>query len=354
VTQLDLHAPVVDVVRRLVDIESVSGNEAEICDAIEAALRSSTHLTVDRHRNTVVARTTLGRDKRVLLAGHTDTVPLAGNLPSRVDGDRLYGCGTTDMKGGTAVLLSMAATVLEPRYDVTYVAYECEEVEGERNGLKLLVDNHPDWLETELAILMEPTSARIEAGCQGTLRVEVTIPGVRAHAARSWIGVNAIHGAAPLLATLAAYDGRRVVIDGCEYREGLSAVRIQGGVAGNVIPDECHVEVNFRFAPDRTESDALAHVQSVLSPYPVVLTDAAPGALPGLHLEAAQEFIAAVGDEPAAKLGWTDVARFSALGVPALNYGPGDPLLAHTRDEFVELPQVTQCADVMRRYLTGG
>jgi succinyl-diaminopimelate desuccinylase len=350
---LDLGAPATDLVRTLVDIESVSGNEARIADEIEAALGEATHLQVERNGNTVVARTDLGRDKRILLAGHTDTVPLAGNLPSRIDGDRLYGCGTTDMKGGLAVLLSMAATVAAPRYDVTYVAYEGEEVESDRNGLKHLVDQHPDWLETELAILMEPTRARIEAGCQGTLRVEVLVPGVRAHSARSWVGVNAIHDAAPLLATLAAYDGRRVVIDGCEYREGLNAVRISGGVAGNVVPDECRVEINYRFAPDRSESDALVAVQEMLSPYQVVLMDVAGGALPGLHLPAAQEFIAAVGDRPTAKLGWTDVARFSALGVPAVNFGPGDPLLAHTRDEFVELPEVDRAADVMRRYLTG-
>jgi succinyl-diaminopimelate desuccinylase len=354
VTSVDLQAPVTDLVRQLVDIESVSGDEQLITDLIETGLRALPHLEVARAGNAVVARTSLGRARRVLLAGHTDTVPLAGNLPSRVDGDRLYGCGTTDMKGGVAVLLSMAATVLEPRYDVTYVAYDCEEVEGERNGLKRLVDQHADWLSTDLAILLEPTGALIEAGCQGTLRVDVTVPGVRAHSARSWLGVNAIHEAAPLLATLAAYDARRVTIDGCDYREGLSAVRIHGGVAGNVIPDECRIEVNFRFAPDRTESEALAHVQSVLSPYPVILTDAAPGALPGLATPVAQDFVAAVGDTPRAKLGWTDVARFSALGVPALNYGPGDPNLAHTRDEYVELPQVTRAADVMRRYLTGG
>lgn len=353
-TSVDLQAPVTELVRQLVDIESVSGNEALISDLIETGLRALPHLAVSRAGNAVVARTSLGRPQRVLLAGHSDTVPLAGNLPSRLDGDRLYGCGTTDMKGGLAVLLSMAASVPEPRFDVTYVAYDCEEVEGERNGLKRLVDHHPDLLATDLAILMEPTGTLIEAGCQGTLRVDVTVPGVRAHSARSWLGVNAIHDAAPLLATLSAYEARRVTIDGCDYREGLSAVRIAGGVAGNVVPDECRIEVNFRFAPDRTESEALAHVQSVLSPYPVVMTDVAPGALPGLGTAVAQDFVAAVGDAPRGKLGWTDVARFSALGVPALNFGPGDPNLAHTRDEYVELPQVARAADMMRRYLTGG
>jgi succinyl-diaminopimelate desuccinylase len=352
VTKLDLHAPVTELVHQLVDIESVSGNEAVITDAIEAALSDVAHISLRRDGNALVARTNLGREKRVLLAGHTDTVPLAGNLPARRIGEQLHGCGTTDMKGGLAVLLAICATVAEPRYDATYVAYDCEEVEAARNGLKRLVDNHPDWLATDLAILMEPTNALIEAGCQGTLRVDVSVPGVRAHTARAWMGVNAIHDVAPLLATLASYDARRVVIDGCEYREGISAVRISGGVSGNVVPDECTVEINFRFAPDRSESDALVHVQQVLSPYQVSLADVAGGALPGLSSPIAQEFAAAVGGEPQAKLGWTDVARFSALGVPALNFGPGDPLVAHTADEYVELAQVQRAYDVMHAYLT--
>ena len=352
-TSIDLRAPARDLAQALVDIESVSGDEAEITDAIEAGLRDAPHLLVERDGNVLVASTSLGRDKRVLLAGHTDTVPLAGNLPSRLVGERLYGCGTTDMKSGLAVLLAIAAQVADPCYDVTFVAYDCEEVEASRNGLKRVVESNPGWLATDLAILMEPTNALIEAGCQGTLRVEVTVPGVRAHTARAWMGVNAIHGVAPLLATLAAYDARRVVIDGCEYREGLSAVRIRGGVSGNVVPDECVVEINFRFAPDRSESDALVHVQQVLSPYPVSLVDVAGGALPGLSSAVAAQFVAAVGGTPVAKLGWTDVARFSSLGVPALNFGPGDPLVAHTADEYVDLPQVDRAYDVLRRYLAG-
>lgn len=352
-TTLDLQAPVRDLVRTLVDIESVSGNEAGITGAIEAGLRALPHLSVEREGNVVVARTSLGRGRRVLLAGHTDTVPLAGNLPARLAGDRLYGCGTTDMKGGLAVLLSTAARVTDPRYDITFVAYDCEEIEAARNGLKRLVEEHADWLETDLAILMEPTNSLIEAGCQGTLRVEVAVPGVRAHTARAWVGVNAIHGVAPLLATLAAYDARTVAIDGCEYREGLSAVRIRGGVSGNVVPDECVVEINFRFAPDRSENDALVHVQQLLSPYQVTLVDVAGGALPRLSAPIAAEFVAAVGGAPLAKLGWTDVARFSALGVPAVNFGPGDPLVAHTADEYVDLPQVDRAAEVLRAYLAG-
>ena len=341
-----------DLVARLVDVESVSGNEREIADLVAGELRACPHLDVVRDGDAIVARTVLGRDRRVLLGGHLDTVPVAGNVPSRVEGDRLYGCGASDMKSAVAVMLRLAASLTEPRYDLTYVFYDNEEVEAERNGLRRLVDGHRALLDADLAILMEPTSGRVEAGCQGTLRAAVTVPGRRAHSARAWLGENAIHAAAPLLARLAAYDARRVGIDGCEYREGLTAVAIEGGVAGNVVPDACTVTVNFRFAPDRTEAAAAEHVAEVLAPYEVTLLDSAPGALPGLSAPAAQEFAAAVGEAPVAKYGWTDVSRFAALGIPALNYGPGDPNQAHTRDEHVELPLVDRCERVLRAFLS--
>ncbi len=349
--RLDLAADPAELTAALVDVESVSGAERHLADLVEAALREQPHLDVTRDGDAVVARTRLGRPSRVLLAGHLDTVPLADNLPSRLDGDRLAGCGTSDMKSGDAVLLHLAATLPDPAYDLTFVLYDHEEVEAARNGLKRLVEHRRDLLDADLAILMEPTSGRVEAGCQGTLRVRVTVPGKRAHSARSWLGENAVHAAAPLLVALVRYVPRDVTIDGCTYREGLNAVGIEGGVAGNVIPDVCTVTVNFRFAPDRTEAQALAHVQEVLAPYACVLTDSSPGALPGLTAPAAQHFLAAVGGEPLAKHGWTDVSRFAALGIPALNYGPGDPGLAHTREEWVDVREVRRCADALRSYL---
>ena len=349
---LDLAADPRELTAALVDVASVSGTEGHLADLVEQALRALPHLEVVRDGDAVVARTHLGRDRRVLLAGHLDTVPLADNVPSRRDGDRLSGCGTSDMKSGDAVLLHLAATVPAPTSDLTVVLYDNEEVEAARNGLGRLAGHRRDLLEADLAVLMEPTSGQVEAGCQGTLRVTVTVPGRRAHSARSWLGENAVHAAAPLLTRLAAYEARSVEIDGCTYREGLNAVRVEGGVAGNVIPDACTVTVNFRFAPDRTEEQALAHVQETLAPYACVLTDSSPGALPGLAAPAAQHFLAAVGGEPVAKYGWTDVARFAALGIPAVNYGPGDPGLAHTREEWVDLRLVTRCTDVLRAYLT--
>ena len=349
---LDLAADPVELTAALVDVASVSGDEAELAGQVERALTALPHLTVTRDGDAVVARTTLGRDRRVLLAGHLDTVPLADNLPSRRDGDRLYGCGTSDMKAGDAVLLHLAATLPAPAYDLTFVLYDNEEVDASRNGLRRLAEHRRDLLDADLAVLMEPTNGQVEAGCQGTLRVDVTLPGVRAHSARSWLGENAVHAAAPLLVALVRYEARSVEIDGCVYREGLNAVRISGGVAGNIIPDSCTVSVNFRFAPDRSEEQALAHVREVLAPFECVLTDSSPGALPGLSAPAASHFVRAVGGEPVAKYGWTDVARFAALGIPAVNYGPGDPGLAHTRDESVDVRLITSCTAALRSYLT--
>ncbi|GAA2257093.1 MULTISPECIES: succinyl-diaminopimelate desuccinylase [Kitasatospora] len=336
---------------RLVDFPSVSGDEQALADAVESALRAHPHLAVDRYGNNVVARTDLGRAQRVLLAGHLDTVPIADNLPSRVEGDLLYGCGTSDMKSGVAVQLRLAATLTEPNHDLTYVFYDCEEIEASRNGLGHLARERPDWLKADFAVLMEPSSAVVEGGCQGTLRAQIRLTGTRAHSARSWLGDNAIHHAAEVLGRLASYRAQRVEIDGLEYREGLNAVRIDGGVAGNVIPDECVVTVNFRYAPNRSMEDAEAHVREVFDGFEVTVTDHAPGALPGLARPAAQAFLAATGGQARAKFGWTDVARFSALGVPAVNYGPGDPNLAHKRDEHCSLSAIAECEERLRAWL---
>jgi succinyl-diaminopimelate desuccinylase len=353
VTDLDLTADPIDLCAALVDVPSVSGDEAVLADALERALRvQAPHLELLRSGNAVLARTNLGRERRVLLAGHLDTVPIADNVPSRREGDLLHGCGTTDMKSGDAVIAHLAATLPEPRHDLTLVFYDCEEVEADRNGLGRIEREHRDWLDADLALLGEPTGTAVEAGCQGTMRVEVTVRGRRAHSARSWHGVNAIHGAGAVLDRLAGYEARRVDIDGCEYREGLQAVRIEGGVAGNVVPDECVVAVNFRFAPDRDPAAAEKHVREVFDGFELAVTDAAPGALPGLSAPAAREFVAATGATPRAKFGWTDVSRFAALGIPAVNYGPGDPNLAHTREEHVDTREITEVHAVLRRFLS--
>lgn len=352
--ELDLSQPAAALTAQLVDIESVSGTERPLADAIEAALAGLQHLSLLRDGNAIVARTSFGRGERVVLAGHIDTVPVAGNVPSRRSDGMLYGCGSCDMKSGVAVQLRLAAQLMTASRDVTYVFYDCEEVEAERNGLLRLSRNSPEALTADFAVLLEPTGAVVEGGCQGTLRADVTARGERAHSARSWLGKNAIHAAGGILDVLRGYSAREPVVDGLSYHEGLNAVAIRGGVAGNVIPDECTVSVNFRFAPDRSAEQAADHVREVFAGWEVEVTDAAGGARPGLGKEAAASFVAAMGGQPRAKLGWTDVARFDALGIAAVNYGPGDPQLAHTRNEHVPLAQIEQCEAQMLGWLRGG
>ena len=349
---LDLTATSVDLTRQLCDIESVSGDEKLIADAIVAALAGCDHLEIIRDGDAIVARTTLGRSKRVVIAGHIDTVPINHNLPVVEDGGYLVGRGTVDMKGGVAVALKLAAELTSSPVDLTWIWYDHEEVDSALNGLGRLARNRPDLLEGDFAILGEPTSAKIEGGCNGTARASITLRGLRAHSARSWVGHNAIHDAAPVLAILAAYEPAQLEVDGLVYREGLNAVGISGGVAGNVIPDLAVVSVNFRFAPSRSASDAEAHLREVFAGFDLEITDMAPGARPGLDAPLSQEFLAAVGGVAAPKYGWTDVARFSDLGIPAVNYGPGDPLKAHADDERVAASEILECERGLRAWLT--
>ncbi|MER5749625.1 succinyl-diaminopimelate desuccinylase [Streptomyces sp. NPDC002088] len=346
---LDLTADVVDLTRALVDIPSESGDEGRLADAVEGALRALPHLTVERVGNSVVARTNLGRPQRALIAGHLDTVPAAGNLPSRLADGRVHGLGACDMKGGVAVALRLAAHLEHPTRDLTYVFYECEEIEGDRNGLNTIARERPDLLDADLAVLMEPSDAGVEAGCQGILTADIVVRGERAHTARAWKGVNAAHKAARVLQRLDDHTPERVVIDGLEYREGLSAVAVRAGVAGNVVPDECVITVNSRFAPSRSAEEAEAYVRELFAGYEVRVTEVVPGALP--RLDRVAGLVSALGAEPRPKLGWTDVARFAALGMPALNYGPGDPSLAHTAGEYVPVAHLRECEDRLRTWL---
>ena len=350
--RLDLGLSAPDLTAALCDIPSVSGDEAVLADAVEAALAGHRHLRVDRAGDTVVARTGLSRGERVIVAGHLDTVPVADNLPTRRDGQMLWGRGTVDMKGGVAVALRLAAHVPEPVRDVTYIFYDHEEVEADRSGLARVADRHPEWLAADFAVLMEPTAAQVEGGCNGTVRVAVTVRGLAAHSARWWMGSNAVHAAGEVLDRLRGYVPAEVDVDGLVYREGLNAVDIRGGIAGNVVPDVCVVTVNYRFAPIRSEEEALARLHELFHGYELTTLDSSPGALPGLNHPAAAAFVAAVGAEPRPKHGWTDVARFSTLGVPAVNYGPGDANLAHADDERVDVREVQHCEDRMWAWLT--
>ena len=337
---------------QLIDIDSVSGNEAELADRVEATLRGATHLETIRHGNTVAARTALGRDQRVIIAGHLDTVPWGQAGTSRIDAGVLYGRGSVDMKAGLASQLIHAAQLDSSRMDVTWVFYDQEEVEATRNGLGHFAATHPDWMVADAAVLGEPSNGGVEGGCNGTMRVEIRHHGVAAHSARPWMGDNAIHHLASALGILEAFAPETRRVDGLDYREALNAVGVSGGIAGNVIPDRAVLTVNYRFAPDRSVSDAEAYLRDVFAGMDLVVVDRAPGARPGLDGVLIQQLVAASGREVVAKYGWTDVSRFSALGIPAVNFGPGDGAKAHSDDEHVAIAEVEHCHEALRRWLS--
>ena len=356
VTPLDATVDVVTLTEAICNISSVSGDERALADAIEVVLQAQPHLTVLRDGDALVARTSLGRASRVVIAGHIDVVPIANNLPVRrevIDGEpSLWGRGTVDMKGGVAIQLKLACELVDPNVDVTWVFYDHEEVDASLNGLGRLSRNHPELLKADFAVLCEPTAAVIEGGCNGTMRVVVSSAGVKAHSARPWMGKNAIHELADVLARLERNQPETVNVDGLEYRESLNAVMISGGIATNVIPDVGTVTVNYRFAPSKSLADAEQYLRSFFDGFDVEVTDASTGARPGLDLPAAKAFVESIGVDARPKYGWTDVARFSALGIPAVNYGPGDPNKAHADDESVPSSQIEACFHGLRSWLT--
>lgn len=354
--RLDLTDDLVPLLQAITDVESVSGNEKQLADLVEQALRAHSHLEVLRDGDAVIARTHLGREQRVVIAGHLDTVPVADNLPSHLEetpeGLRVVGRGTCDMKGGVAVQLKLAGELTQPNRDITWVFYDHEEVDAALNGLGRVAANSPQLLEADFAVLMEPTNAQIEGGCQGTCRIRITVPGRAAHSARSWLGANAVHALSDVLDRLNAYEAQQVDVEGLTYREGLNAVAVSGGVANNVIPPSATIDINYRFAPDKQPEDALAELRRVFDGHDFEVTDMSPAARPGLDQEIAKDFVASVGATPGPKYGWTDVSRFSALGIPAVNYGPADPSLAHTDHEYCPADQLNTCFSGLRRWLT--
>ena len=344
----------------LVAVPSVSFNEARITDLIEESLDDSRgHLDVVRIGDNLVARTDLGRQWRLVLAGHTDTVPPSDNAEARIEGDVLWGVGSADMKGGVAVLLELALNSRLPVVDVTYVFYAREEVDSVHSGLREVAAARPDLLDADVALLLEPTGGIVEAGCQGTMRIKVTLAGERAHTARGWMGRNAIHRLGVLLEVVDGYEPRRPVISGCEFREGLQAVHVTGGVAGNVVPDEAALTINHRFAPDRTPEEAEQHIRALVEPVlgpgdAFEVVDMAPPADPGLEHSLLKAVVRNSGAPPRAKLGWTDAAFFAQRGVPTLNFGPGDPLLAHTSHEHVHRDSLHTAYRVLEDLLIDG
>lgn len=351
---LDLTQDAVALTTSLCNIPSVSLQEEALADAVEAALRDLPHLSVTRAGNAVVARTELGRPERVVLAGHLDTVPLTepANLPVRREGDYLVGRGTTDMKGGVAVQLRLAAELTDPNRDITFVFYDAEEIADEHNGLARLARTHPELLSGDFAVLLEPTDDAVEGGCNGNVTALVHTRGTAAHSARPWMGHNAIHDVAEVLARIERGQLPDADVDGLTYRQSLSAVGVSGGIADNVIPDHAAVTVNLRFAPQWTEDQAVAYlVDDVFAGLEVEIIDRSAGARPGLDRPAAATFIEALGLPVRAKLGWTDVARFSALGIPAVNFGPGEAQFAHADDERCRVDQIVAAEAALLRWL---
>lgn len=353
--KLNLLGDVAELTRELCDIESVSGNEADLADAIEQALTPFSHLSITRDGNAVVAKTNLGRASQVVIAGHIDTVPVANNLPSKLMAFEreqvIWGRGSVDMKAGVAVMLKLAASLTEPSMDVVWVFYDLEEVEASRNGLGRLVRNHPELIKASFAILCEPTASTIEGGCNGTMRIEIELTGTKAHSARPWMGDNAIHKMASVLTTLNNFQPEEIEVDGLVFKESLSAVMVQGGIATNVIPDTAILTVNYRFAPSRSVEQATENLRSIFPEVSFKVVDSAPGARPGMNSQEAKAFVAAVGATVNPKYGWTDVSRFSAMGIPAVNYGPGDPNRAHADDEHVPVSQIYACEAGLRKFL---
>ena len=348
----DLTVGVVELARAIVDVESVSGHEEELADRVEATLRGSSHLEIIRLGNTVAARTQTGSDTRVIIAGHLDTVPVEGLLPARREDGVLWGRGAVDMKAGVASQLLLACELDAPRVDVTWIFYDQEEVEAERNGLGYFAAAHPEWMQADFAVLGEPSNAGVEGGCNGTLRMELRASGKTAHSARPWMGHNAIHALSDALATLSNFEPETRDVDGLSYRESLSAVAVSGGIAGNVIPDRATLTLNFRFAPDRSVDEAISYVTSLFPGLEATAVDQSPGARPGLDHPLAQSLVKASGRPAEPKYGWTDVARFSQLGTPAVNFGPGDAQRAHSADEWVTESEIEVAHHTLRIWLS--
>lgn len=360
-TALDLTDPI-RLTQQLVDIPSESRSEEKIADAVEQALTDLGLETV-RVSNTVAARTNRGLGRRVILAGHLDTVPAAGNIPSTLEDGVIHGLGSVDMKSGDAVFLHALATLAdsdELTADITAIFYECEEIAAQFSGLQKFIYAYPDWMEADFSILGEPTGGYVEAGCQGTIRMKLTARGTRAHSARAWLGENALHKLGPILTRIAADEPREVDIDGCTYREGFNATVAESGVAKNTIPDEATMYVNFRFAPDRSVDDAKEHMLTVLGGgdpnraedlVEIEYDDVSPAAVPGIANPVAADFVRLAGNVRA-KYGWTDVARLAALGIPSVNCGPGDPSLCHKPEEQCPVSHITEVSHLITSFLT--
>ncbi len=344
-----------DTLVELVDTPSVIGDEGRLCTAIaERLLASLDRDAVERLGNSLVA----GRrtDKPLLtLYGHIDTVPDQGQGPARVEGDRLYGLGASDMKAGLAVMIHLLedAAVTSGPYDVIGVFYDKEEGPAHENGLIEVLERAPWLADAEFAVVMEPTDLELQLGCQGAINARGVFTGAAAHSARPWLGENAVTKAGAWLAALHDRPPERVDVAGLEFLEVLSVTRAEGGIANNVIPPRFEVNLNYRFPPTLDLDAAEARLRKLVAGVDELkVTDRAPAAgVPdgNPHLE---RLAAASGAARTAKQAWTDVARLAAVGVPAINYGPGETAQAHQPGESVPLENMYVAFQAMRDFLT--
>jgi succinyl-diaminopimelate desuccinylase len=338
----------------LCKIPSPIGEEAELCTAVADRVgKVPLASAVRRYGNSIVVPLTRGTGgPHVALVGHLDVVRTDHDAPPRIEGDKLYGPGASDMKSGLALMLDVAERGARPNVDLTLVFYAREEGPFVENELGPVLEQDDELRAASIAVCLEPSDNRLQLGCAGSVHGNVRFHGRTSHSARPWEGENAIHKAAPFLTRLAALSPRRSQIDGLEWAAVTSATLAKAGRARNIIPDLFEINVNHRFGPDRTLEQAKAHLVELASPEgEVIFVDEAPPALP-FRKHPLVEALAASGVvsvEP--KQAWTDVARFSALGVPAVNFGPGVNSQAHQRNEWTSLRLLAGGRDILMRWL---
>jgi succinyl-diaminopimelate desuccinylase len=350
-------AELVALTARLVDVPSVSGNESAIADLVVAELRPECPpCDLVRSGNNVILRGPARPDRpSIVLAGHLDTVPAAGNEKSRLRGELLYGLGASDMKAGLAVMLALARTVdwVQARANLTFVFYDCEEIALERNGLRKLFPDFPWLAQQELAILLEPTDNAVELGCLGTLNARITALGRSAHSARPWQGENAIYKAVPFLARFASLAPRPIEVSGVTFQETFQITLAEGGRAKNVVPDRFVLNVNYRYAPTRTSAEAVAELRAMVPPgFEFDVVDVAPPGVVRADHPLVQDLLGRFRLERRAKQAWTDVAQFTERGVAAVNFGPGVPAQAHQADEHVPVENLMRSYEVLHTFVT--
>ncbi len=337
---------------------SVTGAEKELCDDLEARLSARPGWRVERIANNLVVSRNAPDSSREKLAfaGHLDTVPEPdGGIEVRVEGDRVHGRGASDMKAGDAVMLALIEGFdwSESWAEPLFVFYEREEGPHAENGLGTVFEDLPLVLEAEAALVLEPTEGALEAGCVGTAQVEVTFRGRAAHAARPWLGDNAITKAGEFLSRLHKWESVEVVVEGLSFYEVMTPTLARGGRTVNVVPDSFRVNVNHRFAPGRDMEDVRRTFEELLAPFggaSFEIVDYAPSGPVALDNPVLQRFLAD-GVEVRPKQAWTDVARFAEQGVAAANFGPGTPAQAHQADEWASLPLLEACYSRLESFL---